>query len=182
MSIDWRALITTGSFSAIAVAATVFVLKHTFETVLTSAAKRIEENAKVTTAEAIRRQAAIFDQQLSVLKSCAAAVYRARNAARDLRDSALSGTQTQLDADTLQHHHDALQELLFQERAILPQTIFTMLHTQGHYLEKLQSAIRNSGASDFHQKIESAYFDIDRTYERLTTAIHEHLGIHAKDS
>ena len=183
-SMDWRVLLTTGSVSAALIAAAVFVLKGTFETVLASAAKRIEENAKIATAEAIRRQAAVFDQQLSVLKACAAALYRARNAARDLRDSAVSGAETSLDSERLKSHDTALRELLYQEIAVLPETIFKMPHTQAHNLEKLQQAIRDSQSGTGHdeqlnsrQEIEVAYSEIDRTYERLITAVHDHLGI-----
>jgi septation ring formation regulator EzrA len=189
MSIDWRVLITTGSASAAIFAAAVFALKRTFETVLASAAKRIEEDAKIATAEAIRRQAAVFDQQLLVLKTCAAAVYRARNAARDLRDLAAKGAQTVPDAERLQSHHAALRELLYQEVAVLPENIFSMLHTQGHNLAKLEEAIRESeltvsesGPISSNRDIERTYLDIDRTYERLIAAVHDHLGIHSKDS
>jgi hypothetical protein len=64
-----------------------------------------------------------------------------------------------------------------------------MLHTQGHNLAKLEEAIRESeltvsesGPISSNRDIERTYLDIDRTYERLIAAVHDHLGIHSKDS
>ena len=132
--------------------------------------------------ETVRRQAALYDQQFGALKTILALIYRARNAAREIYQS--DGRADRDAYQRLQAYHTSMQEILFEQRAILPKDVFLTAHDSKHHLIGLLSAIerfRRPGRSeprpDHNDEVRKIYELLDAGYQRLVSAVQSHIKI-----
>jgi hypothetical protein len=140
------------------------------------------------------RDALVFSRQLDTLKTALALTYRARNAARSLKESpgrdTGGGRRGTLAA--LGSYHQAMEDLLFEDRALLTEPIFRGLHGLKHNLFRFASLIEDwrrreakrhpSIASNVADNVATAYECLDRGYGALVIAVQSHLGVAAEQS
>lgn len=133
---DFTQLLASVGGTAVVVAAIAYVLRHSFERLLDSKLKLIEERSKLAAAEDARRQSLLFDKRFDLFRSVATLLYRAKVAAQESLTK-----QDPADRDRelrrLESYHQAIVELLFQERALLPEHVFQIVHDAKHALRDL---------------------------------------------
>jgi hypothetical protein len=130
---DWNIILTSIISASFIVALIEFFIKQSYKKLLD---KKIEE-AK----EDIRQKSKVFDLQFNTYVLVDELVYRAKNAARDIK--------AQLEQQSIDHnsidettnrlgvYNDAIIELLFEKRAILGKDVYTKLHDLKHETLKL---------------------------------------------
>ncbi|HKI01443.1 MAG TPA: toll/interleukin-1 receptor domain-containing protein [Thermoanaerobaculia bacterium] len=131
----------------------------------------------------------VFAQQLSALKAALALTYRSRNVARTLKqspgDAVLPGHR---DArNILGSYHQAVENLLFEERALLPDKIFRILHDLKSQLRKFifildmyrdkPAGHRRSPPPNLNNEVAAAYEGLEQSYEALVQAVQSHIGV-----
>src|SRR5262249_23572149 len=120
-----------------------------------------------------RREALIFDQQLEILKTALSLVYRARNIARTLKEShdAEVRYRHREPLRNLRSYHEAFENLLFEERALLPENLFNILHGLKHHLayfvesvEYLRRSQEKGEDASRKRRLEKIVEDIELSY------------------
>ena len=188
MKIDWSNIVSTTLIAAAVAGAIGYALKKSFERILDARIKQAEEKNKAAITEITRRKAAIYDQQVSTLKTATSLVYRSRNTARSVKETAILGGKPEKDSDikTLQAQYAAIRELLYLDVAILPEEIFKALHRQGHNLHDFAAAlepiakIRSKNVEPSEQEkllVEEKFLLLDNDYQQLVSLVHRHLGV-----
>lgn len=188
MKIDWSNIISATSIAAAIASAIGYALKKSFERILDARLKQAEEKSKAAISELTRRKAAIYDQQVSTLKTATSLVYRSRNTARTVKETAIAGGIQDKNADikTLLAQHAAIRELLYLDVAILPEEIFKSLHRLGHNLQDCAAALEPFGkrrakntdpTGDEKRLVEEKFILLDTDYQQLVSLVHRHLGV-----
>lgn len=136
-----------------------------------------------------RREALVFNQQLEILKTALSLVYRARNAARTLKETPDSETRGRLRGPlrNLHSYHEAFENLLFEERALLPDRLFSILHDLKNHLAHLSMLVehsrrfqergRDQARTHLVKEIERSYLILDQGYEVLVGAVQSYIGV-----
>lgn len=137
--------------------------------------------------EGVRHGKKLLEQQFRVLKQAASLVYRARNGARTLNEAmrGRSASVSKREIQQLLEQHAEIKELLFEEVAILPPAIFSILHSQGHALHNycvgVDRALYHKGkrqaTTDGLDSLEGGFLLLDEGYHQLTEAIRAELGV-----
>ena len=154
--------------------------------------KAMEEN-RALVREGMRRTAKIYDTQYEPMRTTLSIVYRLRNA---MREAAQPAARTDIghvrEAMRRVHsYHDALEELLFEEKAILPAALFETSHevkqaTQIFMVEVEEYVTSMSGGKDgaarekrlaVEKRIDDTYERIDALYAKLADGVHAALGV-----
>jgi hypothetical protein len=128
----------------------------------------------------------VFERQFEVLRDAVALVYRARNAIRNLRDD----LELSDNLHRLKTYHEAIESLMFEERALLPKLIFDILHGLKHHLHAaaiLQAQVAVSENSlhaqpsrageDRRHRLVEGYARIDSDYDDLLGAVQQYIGV-----
>ncbi|MFI5160826.1 MAG: hypothetical protein ACHQHN_06090 [Sphingobacteriales bacterium] len=114
-------------------ALTAFTIKKTISRTIESRFNEIELKSKLQLEEIVRRQSKIFDDQYDSLKFVCSLIYRIRNSARDtLNEFTNPGSRHFREKQNLRLLEDTLQEVMFKDRGVLPESIFTNLHDLLH--------------------------------------------------
>lgn len=188
--IDINVLVTSFLGSGVVVAAASYVLKRYFDHALEVRMSAILEQNKALLAEMTRRNAAVYDQLFEVLRTAASLVYRARNAARELtRDPEhVDRKHPRERLEGLKSYHTAIAELLFEERALLPESIFSHMHSTKTTLQRFVinvESFRRHRSREGESKealskrkgtLEACYQELDHEYEALSQLINKHLN------
>lgn len=135
----------------------------------------------------VRHGTILLEQQFRVLKQAASLVYRARNGARTLNEAlrTCSGSVSRNEIQQLREQHAEIKEMLFEEVAILPPAIFSILHSQGYALQNycvgLERILHQKGkvraTIDRLNSLEDGFLLLDEGYHQLTEAIRAELGV-----
>lgn len=173
MTLD--ALITSLVTTVTITAAIGFVLRQSFEKVLENRLKKIEERNKADIQEELRRQSKLFDERFGALKTCVALVYKARNAARYMRDNPdrvppLLERQGGWEYDpirAIKSFHAAIEELLFEDRAVLPKEIFAVAHEFKHLILRYTSAWMHRPGDRYPEMTEDVKKEVDVLFARM---------------
>jgi transcriptional regulator with XRE-family HTH domain len=122
--------------------------------------------------EPVQRHAILFAHELAALKATLSLAYRCRNAARCLAESAegIVRTAGQQRLRQLRDLHADLEDLLYEERALLPTDVFDVGHRLKHELLEFFTRIVEYGG--FHTKTQYDAADevlklINTIYQRL---------------
>ena len=174
-----------GGVGAIIIAVTLF-LKHGFERLLDLKLKEAENRNKILLTELTRRQAALFDLQLSPLSSLLSHLYRLRNIAREFKDAKTPSHQLELAERTKRCAND-VQSLLVDYRAVLPSAVFSVAHSAKGSARMISETLIAEKV-DFHTEgkhthlidrdaLQAYLEDIEELYDSLTKLVHEHLDL-----
>ncbi len=175
---QWDTLITSIGGASAVLGVVGYVLKRSFERVLDAKLKESEERHKVLLAETVRRQAALYDQQFGALKTILALIYRARNAARGIHQS--DGKPDREVFRRLHFYHSSMEEMLFEQRAILPEDVFDVAHRTKHQVHELLAHVehlrrRPDAAPKYTEYLREMYEALDTSYQHLVSAVQAHI-------
>jgi hypothetical protein len=135
------------------------------------------------------QQCAVFGQQLSALKAALSLVYRARNAARALKDSPeeIERNHSREHLRKLRSLHESIEDLLYEERALLPSDLFKILHELKHHLLAFFAQVedyrksRRRNMEDIAKArvkdLEEVYGKLDHDYDSLVRLVQSHVGL-----
>jgi hypothetical protein len=186
---DWPTIITSVTGSGVAMAAVTWMAKQSFEKILESRLRAAEERSKALSAETLRRQATAYDKAFDTLRMATSLCYRARNKAREISDepeSIIFGRRRDDRRNAvraLSSYHEALQELLFQERALIPSDAFEFLHDQKHalygFLAEIEAHSKRPPPDQITpekkklaiERIERSFKHLDEGYQEFTRKI-----------
>ena len=185
--VDWNSIAVNIFSTAAIVGGISFVLKKSFEKLLDNRLKQAQEEHKIELAESQRRQAELFDKRFDSLKTAVSLVYRARNAARELSEDASLAFDSRNQNDrnrlnSIRAYHEAIEELLFEERSIMPVATFQILHDHKRTIfaflrsiERLADLNRKRIPSESERSVLSARLqsDIKKEYEILEKGYQE---------
>lgn len=170
-----------------------YLIKRSYEHALDIRIERIKEETKSAIVEQARRQSRIYDEQYEVLKLLLSLTYRLKNALQYLVTNTFSRTlnhnltETRETFRRFQAYHDGLVELMYEERAILPDPLFEIAHefkgsttVLRHHLDKILA----SSSKESEKKLKSTYEhstleykSLERGYEKLVTEIQGIIGV-----
>ena len=144
--------------------------------------------ARLRLGEEIRRQADLYDAQSKLFAELLEMTYRIRNVARDLSESKSSIQIPQLSAKSvrrLKEFQEALTELLYKKRGMLPEIIFSMAHDLKQHTAMLEteldllghSRVPNDRAHQIYQRVSKLFTEINAIYETMIPLVQVHIGI-----
>jgi hypothetical protein len=177
---DWKLILGSATTTGILLAIAAYVMKHTFEKILDTRLKEIEERHKASIAENIRRSGMVFDQQLTALKQAVELIYATRNMARAAAQGELSHKGLDRAHDALLSNYRRVEQLLFSERAILPATIFRELHALKHLSFQLCSVLERPDKYDLDPV--TLYARIDKSFNEILRNVQSHFNVAEADS
>lgn len=184
---DLPTLVTTIATSSALIGAATYFLRKYFDQLLTVRFREIEERNKAQIYEFTRRQAALFDQQLGPMRTALSLVYRLRNAAREIADNPdhIDRKQPRERSKSIDVYFSAIEELLYEERAIMPNDVAFALHNMKtpiqafifsiHRYRSARRRDRNADNSLHEEMIRAQYATLDAGYEHLAATIRSHL-------
>lgn len=142
--------------------------------------------------EQVRRQAMLYEKQFEACKTALSLIYRARNAARQLKESGgfyLPDNPVRM----MKSYYNAIQELLFEERAILPRHLFQRVHQikgrieafvgfVSFYQEECKAGRRdNNEVLDILMHMKTTYQSLEEGHEQLVAEIQSFIGVESYD-
>jgi hypothetical protein len=188
---DWQTITTSVIVSllssSVITSAIIYVLKRSFDKALDLKFEQLLEKSKLETQEQARRKTELFDKQAQAYQQLLSLVYRVRNISRELREIDSFNKKThELFEEHLKYAKE-LQELIYENRAILPDSVFLAAHraknlamplVSGYerYLHSVRSQ-KTINEKEFKTKIEQAALELDETYTLLVDLIQPRLGI-----
>ncbi len=122
----------------------------------------VESTPLIRTREgAQKKNRLVTAHQLKTLKAAATLVYRMRNLVRSLLDPSISRLEFCKGLDELRFHHNKFLDLLYEDRALLPEEIFRVLHRlKGDFGSALGSSERDSVEEIVDNTIYNEYVQI----------------------
>lgn len=188
--LDPEILLTTLLGSGAVVAAASYVLRRYFDRILDIRMTVIQEQNTAILTEMSRRRAAVYDQLFDVLRTAASLVYRARNFARDINahPEQIDRKQPRERLEGLKAYQTAIEELLYEQRALLPDSLFRNLHDMKGYLKgfivrvemyrryKNSEGERSTKLRDIQREMTTFFQHLDTQYAVLAEIIQRHLS------
>jgi len=187
--IDWNSVAVNIFSTSVIVGVLGFVLKSVFEKVLDRKFKESAEIQKSELTEFYRRKAHLFDQRFISLKTAVSLIYRARNAAREVcnivkdKDETLSLQHAHVNEELLSlvEYDNALKQILFEERGVLPDEAYQILHDHkgcaGRFVGMVKLLYENlefpdemeetHDTDDLRARIIRINSDLDHHYEKI---------------
>ncbi|WP_286765251.1 MULTISPECIES: hypothetical protein [Rhodopirellula] len=192
---DLTSVATTVLSSTVVVGICVFTLKLWIDRSMAASFAALEERLKAGIAEESRRTALSYDELGSTLKVCLSLLYRARNLARELFNNPddLTARRGRQKLEILNTYTESIEDLMFENRALIPDNLFKMLHGAkgalsgfAHGIDELRK-LRHRGEDDKfkdHVGVDLAQFYqfVDDAYNELTKEIQEFLHVSNSDS
>lgn len=190
-----QTILTSLTSSVVVGGAVAYVLKRSFDRTLDLKIEQIKQQHKADVAEAVRRTAAIFDEQREVFKTVLSLAYRSRNCARSVLDgfvddTAREGTKRDEAWNGFRTYSDSMIQLLYDERAIMPPKLFGVAHEMNNLLagfaltaESLRRGLRRTNRTndrEFDETIahlRDCYRKIDAMYSLVTQEVQARLGV-----
>ena len=135
-----------------------YVLKTSFTKALDVKIEKLKEENRASINEQVRRQAFLFDQHYELYKKALSVIYRLRNTLRELKLEIDKVAHRKSDPmailryieiideyadehNTLRTHGDKLQDMLYENRALIPESIFAYLHDVKHVIYSVRNAL-----------------------------------------
>jgi predicted membrane chloride channel (bestrophin family) len=188
--LDPEILLTTLLGSGVVVAAASYVLRRYFDRTLDIRMTAIQEQNTAILTEMSRRRAVVYDQLFDVLRTAASLVYRARNFARDINahPEHIDRKQPRERLEGLKAYQTAIEELLYEQRSLLPDSIFRNLHDMKGYLQgfivrvemyrryKHSEGERSTQLRDIQREMTTFFQHLDTQYAVLAEIIQKHLS------
>jgi hypothetical protein len=189
---DWVTLAASIGGSGAAVAALGYVLKVAAERSLDVRISKLQQENKAQIQEQFRRQAFLWDRQFEAARSLLSLIYRFRNAFRELSLVLSSDDEAKIRkaAEILRRlnaYGEAVSEILYEERAVLPEPLFRAAHELKTPLLQLRSlsqqyisrrpTSRSKERRPVEAQIQDLYKIIDAIYTMVTDIVHESLGV-----
>jgi hypothetical protein len=187
---DWQTILTSITASSIIAAGVGYIIKRSFDKTLELQFEKFKEQNKAIIQEDVRRQAFLYDRQYETLKLLLSLTYRLRNKARDLPHKIESRTAREIEKEFrgIFVIANALEELLYTDRATLPNFIFDIAHDLKTYLAKIDLEIsrnRRNPREDNRRildDVQQLFEYIDERYALLTAQVHNYLGVSESDA
>ena len=187
---DWQTILTSVTASGVVAAAVGYVVKKSFDKTLELKFEKFKEQNKAVIQEDMRRQAFLYDRQYETLKLLLSLTYRLRNKARDLSHQIESRDLRRIEKDFrgIFVVANALEELLYTDRATLPDFIFDIAHDLKHHLAHIDLEIsknRMKPHEDYKRminEVQRLFEYVDERYSLLTAQIHNYLGVTKSDA
>ncbi len=187
---DPQILLTTVLGSGAVVAAAGYVLRKYFDRILDIRMSTLQEQNKAILTEMSRRRAAVYDQLFDVLRTSASLVYRARNCARDIsaHPAHIDRKHSRERLEGLKAYHTAIEELLYEQRALLPDSIFRnlhemktslsafILHVERYRRTKKSEGEQSEKSLEIQRDILSCFQQLDTQYAVLAEIIQKHIS------
>jgi hypothetical protein len=191
---DWQTIVASIGTSSVIASGVGYLLKRAFDQTLAVQVDKIKTENKALIEENARRYAFIYDKQYDAFKLVLSLTYRLRNLIRDLSDhtyDVLVHQDREL-FDRFQAYHSALVDLIYEERAILPNSIFAIAHDSKNvsfsilsnfeYLQRRQTHLSHEVIQQRLQEIRADYDLIDQLYNRLVHEIQMAIGLKTTDA
>lgn len=167
---DWQTIMASIVSSGALTGTIGYALKKGFDKTLDLHFEKMKEENKALIQENLRRQAFVYDKQFDTLKTIASLTYRLRNTVKDILDQ--KGIRDEKLLTRFKTYFSALAEILFEERAVLPQYIFGLAHELKHalaivmnYMEAVKFKGKQSKIND--DEVERIYQDILKSFTRI---------------
>ena len=127
---DWQTVVTSIASSGVIASGIGYMLKKTFDRTLELHFQKVSDQNKALIQESVRRYAFVYDKQFEVFKLILSLIYRLRNSVKELSEQVenMSQRESRELYKRFQGYNEALVEVLFEERAILPESIFLAVH------------------------------------------------------
>lgn len=184
---DWSTVAIAVPAAAAAAGVVGVVLRVTVERAIDARFKILEEQNRAKIQEETRRQSRLYDRQFDALKAALTITYRLRNTLREVTtDAPPEMNRVKELMSRVRTLHDALSELLFEERAILPEGLFVHLHELRHEFDslsryQLQTPRLAAKTKDDWARVRSKYQIIDKLYLELASSVRIAIGADIPD-
>jgi len=185
---DWQTVVTSIASSGVIASGIGYMLKKTFDRTLELHFQKVSDQNKALIQESVRRYAFVYDKQYEVFKLILSLTYRLRNSVGDLSEQVENMNQREsLELyKRFQGYNEALVEVLFEERAILPESIFLVAHELKSTLAGINSNLRFIDVTRNDNRMTSGllqmrYTDIRMDYE-LIDALYQQLVKEIQDA
>lgn len=189
---DIQQLLVSLGAPAVVTGVIAYLLKNSIEKVIDSRFKLLEERNKLFLAENTKKQAELHDKRTDLYRTLLTLIYRARNATKEALDlpAPLTPDETRKVTSKLRVYHSALTELLYEERAFLPDDFFGLAHdlkaAVSEFISRLEYRARRANPSDIEtqQHFEVRFRFIDKLYQALVDRVHHHIdhGIQPRET
>ena len=141
--INCQTILTSTILSGTLISVILFAFKKTFEKGIETKFKEIENRQRLKLKEDKRREGKIFDDQGDLLKTILALPYRVRNGAKEIMNL-LSETDYKFQyikefLHIQDGYHKSLENLLFENKAFIPDSLFGELHDLKHCINRFNS-------------------------------------------
>lgn len=173
--------------SSLLTAGIVYVLKRSFDRTLDLKYDQLLERSKHEIQEQARQRSAIYDQQAPVYRALLETIYRLRNLAREWSHIQLIGDLDAQDIEQFKFLATSLQEALFENRAILPESVFQPAHHAKNQVMTIASLVaddsgptsapQTTNTDDSLGRIARIASDLSTDYTLLVDLIQPRLGI-----
>lgn len=189
---DWVTLVASIGGSGAVVAAIGYVVKLAAERSLDVRVSKLQQENAAQIQEQFRRQAFLWDRQFEAARSLLSLIYRFRNAFRELsvifhnREKPGAWEAEEM-LRRLNAYGEAVSEILYEERAVLPKPLFEAAHELKTPLYELRclgerylsgrAASRSKERRPVEAQIQNLYKIIDAIYTMVTELAHEILGV-----
>lgn len=188
---DWQTIVTSVTASSAITAGICYMLKKSFDHALDLQFQKFKEQNKAIIQENFRRSAFLYDKQFESLKLLLSLIYRLRNIVRDLPEHLDSGKEKEMERALkgLTTFGNALEELLYEERATLPDFVFDIAHPMKLFVTSVYGDIKllrrsstdSSKANikavmEVKKSIRNSFGHIDKIYSALTDEVKRRLG------
>lgn len=187
---DWQTILTSITASGVIAAGICYIIKKSFDKTVEIQFEKFKEQNKAAIQEDVRRQAFLYDRQYEALKLLLSLTYRLRNKARDLphRIESSNARIIEKEFNGIFVIAEALQELLYTDRASLPNFIFDITHDLKTYLFSIRlemSRDRRNPREDNRRildEVQQLFKYVDERYSLLTVQVHNYLGVSESDA
>jgi hypothetical protein len=187
---DWQTILTSITASSIIAAGIGYIIKKSFDKTLELQFEKFKEQNKAIIQEDVRRQAFLYDRQYETLKLLLSLTYRLRNKARDLPHQIEVRDRRQIEKEFrgIFVFANALEELLYTDRATLPNFIFDIAHDLKSHLAGIDLEIsrnRRNPHEDYKRmldEVQQLFEYIGARYSLLTAQVHNYLGVSESDA
>lgn len=145
---------------------------------------RRQEAARQRLEEEIRRGAALHDDQTKLFCELLEMTYRMRNVAREFAGRHSANEHLQFSAKSVrrfEQFHDALTELLYKKRGVLPLLLFELAHDLKNHTTGLAQDLhefqQRREHEDHAERVLFYFREIDAIYETMVPLVQAHVGI-----
>lgn len=183
---DWHTIFASVTTSGVIATFIGYAIKKSFDRSVDLKFEQLKEQQKALINEEIRKRSLLYDQQFHALKHSLSLVYRLRNTVREIiihvEDRDQRGIYQK--RDQLISSIEEIQEVIYDERATLPESLFMAIHNlkylalelDQNFLDLLSSQKKVKHKEQV-EKIKGAYKDIDELYSFLSQKIQDYLGV-----
>lgn len=182
---DWKTVIISIAGSGVVVGVVAYVFKKAIEKAIATHFEVLKERDKQKLQEETRRSGIIFNRQFEVLSTVLSLVYRSRNAIRDVISAPTELPEMEMRdlLDRVTNYSQAIVNLLYEERSILPESMFKLAHEMGQPLRAIVMNIKTlirepqDRKENIEKNLRHSYERVDLLYTLLTSEIHKYLKI-----